>query len=42
MPFPANQVMNYFHVFILLRTAICLAAVHVMALHQLEHPLLAC
>ena len=25
MPFPANQVMNYFHVFILMLMAICLA-----------------
>ena len=34
MPFPANQVMKYFHVFISLLMAICLAAVHVMASHQ--------
>ena len=36
MPFPVNQVMNYFHVFIPLLTAFCLAAVHIMASHQ-EH-----
>ena len=37
MPFPANQGINYFRVFILLFTDICLAAVRIMASHQ-EHP----
>ena len=36
MPFPANQVMNNFHVFISLLTAICLAVIHIVASHQ-EH-----
>ena len=39
MPFPANQVMNYFRVFISLLTAIdciCLTAVRIIASHQ-EH-----
>ena len=34
MPFPANQVMKYFHVFISLLMAICLAAVRIMAANQ--------
>ena len=34
MPFPANQVMSYFHVFISLLMAIFLAAIRVMASHQ--------
>ena len=32
--FPANQVMKYFHVFISLHMAICLASVCVMASNQ--------
>ena len=35
MPFPANQV-NYFHVFISLLIAICLAVIHIIASYQ-EH-----
>ena len=34
MSFPANQVMNYFYVFILLLMAICLAVIHAIASHQ--------
>ena len=34
MPFPENQVMSYFHAFILLLIAICLAVVYVIILHQ--------
>ena len=34
MPFSANQVMNYFHAFIMLLIAICLAVIHVIASHQ--------
>ena len=34
MPFPANQVVNYFCMFISLLMAICLAAVRIMASHQ--------
>ena len=37
MPLPANQLMNYFHVFISLLIAICLAVVCVIPSHQ-EHP----
>ena len=36
MPFPANQMVNYVHVFNWLLTAICLVAVHAIASHQ-EH-----
>ena len=34
MPFRANQLMTYFHVFILLFIDICLAIVHIIVLHQ--------
>ena len=34
MPFPANQVMNYFHVFISLLMTIFLAAIRVMDSYQ--------
>ena len=37
LPFLANQVMKYFHVFIPLLMAIYLAAVRVMASHQATH-----
>ena len=36
MPFPANQVTNYLHVFISLLIAICLAVVPIIPLYQ-EH-----
>ena len=34
MPFPVNQVMSYFCVFIALVVAICLAVVHAMVSQQ--------